>query len=61
MYTYGFCQDPFCDEEEQMTDLIDGICNFCIEQRMDEQEFIDANSFNLYNEDYGQIQYGKYY
>ncbi len=58
---YGFCADRYCEDGEYETDLIEGRCGTCHDAYWAEQEFAQANSFDMYDDDFGQVNFGDYY
>lgn len=58
--SYGFCQDQYCDFDEQAY-LIEGLCTSCYEANEDEESFREANRFDMYDDDFGQVPYGTMY
>ena len=58
--TYGLCTDRYCEESEIETSLIEGRCGLCHDAYWDEQEFARQNEFDMEDEDFGQINYGRF-
>jgi DNA relaxase NicK len=59
--TYGYCIDGDCNYSYEEDDLIDGYCSSCTDMRQEEAAFYEANYFDMYQEDYGQVLYGNNY
>ena len=58
--SWGFCPDQYCEHPHSETLLFDGICEECYNYREDEEEFTHQNQFDMYDDDFGQINYGRY-
>lgn len=61
MSNYGLCTDPNCEYEDEKALLFNGVCEACYEDQAETDAFNRANSFDMYDEDYGQVPYGSMY
>ncbi len=61
MDTYGYCQDPNCEYEQELVALIQGVCEACHEDQQEADAFNRMNEFEQEREDYGQVPYGECY